>query len=101
MGPAAIRKALTLAYNDGAEDVSIYHVHMHEHRWRSGFSRIDLAENAKFVPDFLHAAPRMPHGAIVHSRDQEVSLCWRTREARPDPIDRFVSVGAPVEIWTK
>lgn len=101
MGPAAIRKALTLAYNAGTEDISIFHVHMHEHRGRPGFSRIDLAENAKFVPDFFNAAPRMPHGAIVLSRDQAFGLCWRTREARPDPIDRFVSVGVPVEIWTR
>jgi hypothetical protein len=34
MGPAAIRKALQRAYNAGAEDCSIFHVHMHGHPGR-------------------------------------------------------------------
>ena len=37
MGPAAIRKALQRAYNDGRGDLSLFHVHMHEHSGLPGF----------------------------------------------------------------
>lgn len=99
MGPAAIRKALQRAYNGSGADISIFHVHMHDHRGLPGFSRVDLTESMKFVPDFFNAAGSMPHGAIVLSRDRAVGLCWRRRGEKPMPIDRFVSVGAPVEMW--
>ena len=62
MGPAAIRKALERAYNGGAEDLSLFHVHMHGHRGRTGFSEVDDRESRKFVPDFFNVAPAMPHG---------------------------------------
>ena len=99
MGPTAIRKALQRAYNNGAEDLSIFHVHMHEHRGLPGFSPIDVRENKKFVPDFFNVAPVMPHGAIVLSRNQAAGLCWYAQHAVPVPIDRFASVGAPLRMW--
>jgi len=99
MGSAAIRRALEHAYNSGKQNIGIFHIHMHNHSGRPGFSHIDLAENKKFVPDFFNAAPAMPHGAIVLSRDEAVGQCWRHRHANPDPINRFVSVAAPLQIW--
>ena len=83
MGPTAIRKALQRAYNGGAEDLSIFHVHMHGHRGRTGFSDVDDRESRKFVPDFFNVAPAMPHGAVVLSLDQAVGLCWRAPAAMP------------------
>jgi hypothetical protein len=97
MGPAAIRKALERAYNGGAEDLSIFHVHMHAHHGRTGFSKIDDRESRKFVADFFNVAPAMPHGAIVLSLDQAVGLCWPSPGETPVPIDRFSSVGAPLK----
>jgi hypothetical protein len=99
MGPAAIRKALERAYNGGAEDLSLFHVHMHGHCGRTGFSEVDDRESRRFVPDFFNVAPAMPHGAIVLSLDQAVGLCWPGPGAMPVPIDRFASVGAPLQIW--
>lgn len=99
MGPGAIRKAMQRAYNGGAQDVSLFHVHMHEHRGVPGFSRVDLTESAKFVPDFFNAVPAMPHGAIVLSFDRAVGLCWPKRGTSPVPIHRFASVGAPLLAW--
>src|SRR5215469_1446289 len=32
MASAAIRKAMQHAYNGGAQDISLFHIHMHEHR---------------------------------------------------------------------
>lgn len=99
MGPAAIRKALQRAYNGGAQDIGLFHVHMHHHSGMPGFSRVDLAEYMKFVPDFFNAVPAMPHGAIVLSLDYAIGLCWRTRDSGPVRIDRFASIGAPLRYW--
>jgi hypothetical protein len=99
MGPGAIRKAMQRAYNGGAQDVSLFHIHMHEHRGVPGFSRVDLTEAVKFVPDFFNAVPAMPHGAIVLSLDRAAGLCWPKRGAGPEPIGRFASVGAPLCVW--
>lgn len=99
MGPGAIRKAMQRAYNGGAQDVSLFHVHMHEHRGTPGFSRVDLTESVKFVPDFFNAVPAMPHGAIVLSHDRAAGLCWPKRGGGPEPIGRFASVGAPLCMW--
>jgi hypothetical protein len=96
MGPAAIRKAMQRAYNGGAQDIGLFHVHMHDHAGMPGFSRVDLTEYNKFVPDFFNAVPAMPHGAIVLSLDRAIGLCWRTRDAQPERIDRFASIGAPL-----
>lgn len=94
MGPAAIRKALQLAYGDR---VSMFHVHMHEHRGRPWFSGLDLRENAKFVPDFWNVRPDLPHGALVLSLDSIAGLCWYSRELKPVRIGGFTAVGAPMQ----
>ena len=99
MGPGAIRKAMQRAYNSGAQDVSLFHIHMHEHRGVPSFSRVDLTEAVKFVPDFFNAAPAMPHGAIVLSHDRAAGLCWPKCGTGPEPIGRFASVGAPLSLW--
>ncbi len=99
MGPAAIRKAMQRAYNGGGQDICLFHVHMHAHRGRPGFSNIDLTEYAKFVPDFFNAVPSMPQGAIVLSLDQAIGLCWPERDRGPVPVDHFASVGAPLRFW--
>jgi hypothetical protein len=99
MGPRAIRLAMQLALNGGQEDISIFHIHMHDWVGYPGFSRIDLTESAKFVPPFFNVAPAMPHGIIVLSRDRAAGLCWRAPGLRPQPIDRFSIVGAPLRFW--
>ena len=99
MGPGAIRKAMQRAYNGGAQDVSLFHIHRHEHGGMPGFSRVDLLESVKFVPDFFNAVPAMPHGAIVLSHDRAAGICWPKRGASPVPIGRFASVGAPLCVW--
>lgn len=100
MGPAAIRKSMELAYNSGSQDLGLFHVHMHEHRGLPGFSRIDITEYLKFVPDYFNAVPFMPHGALVLSHDRAIGICWRQRGANPAPIGRFVVIGAPIISWS-
>jgi len=95
MGPHAIRKAMQVAL--GAE-VGIFHVHIHEHRGRPGFSGTDLRETAKFIPDFWHVRPHMVHGAIVLSIDSIVGLCWHPQASAPLPISEFSLVGTPMRL---
>lgn len=99
MGRAAIRKARQRAYNGGAQDIGLFHVHMHDHCGLPGFSRVDVTESMKFVPDFFNAVPAMPHGAIVLSHDRAAGLCWPKRAGTPVPIDVFASIGAPLRSW--
>jgi len=93
MGPAAIRKALQTAYNQGA---SMFHVHLHAHRGKPGFSRVDAKESAKFVPDFWNVQPDLPHGAIVLSDDSAYGKCWVPGQRSPVEISEFAFVGVPM-----
>ena len=93
MGPAAIRKALQLAYQTRT---AALHVHMHGHAGRPAFSGIDLRENAKFVPNFFNVAPRVAHGAVVLSRNSAAGQLWLKASAPPIVISRFSAIGAPL-----
>jgi hypothetical protein len=92
MGPAAIRKALQIAYQQQA---SMFHVHLHLHGGRPRFSRVDERETAKFVPDFWNVQPDLPHGAIVFSDDSACGKCWIPGHKTPGEISQFGVVGVP------
>lgn len=93
MGADAIRKALQVAYNQQA---SMFHVHLHAHTGKPGFSRIDEKESAKFVPDFWNVQPNLPHGAIVLSDDSAYGKCWLPGLTGPVEISEFAFVGVPM-----
>lgn len=93
MSSAAIRKALQVALNT---KVAMFHVHLHDHPGWTRFSRVDEAETAKFVPDFWHVRPELPHGALVLSRDWAVGLCWYPYGEVVN-INEIVVVGAPIK----
>jgi hypothetical protein len=90
MGPGAIRKALQIAY--GA-NVSMVHVHRHDHRGVPAFSRTDIRENGKFVPDFFKVRPQLPHGAVVMSHDAMIGEVWEPNTLQRRPIDEVALVG--------
>jgi len=89
MGQHAIRKALDIALLRG---LGMFHVHMHDHAGRPGFSRIDLREQLKFVPDFFKVRREMPHGAVVLSRDMAAGRVW-FQPASVSAISEFDAVG--------
>lgn len=93
MGPDAIRKAMQHAYN---ENVSMFHVHTHDHLGTPWFSKIDLREAKKFVPDFWNVRPEMPHGALVLSMDSLAGLCWLPATRQTEEISKFLIIGAPL-----
>ena len=98
MGPAAIRRALRLALNEGNEDVSVLHVHHHFGRGVPRFSVTDARETKIFVPDFFHAAPLVPHGAIVFSNERAYGEIWLQEHSEPQQISEIISVGVPTNL---
>lgn len=95
IGSAAIRIALQIAYN---QPVSMFHVHRHEHLGLPRFSRIDLRESRRFVPDFFKVRPERCHGVIVLSHDALSGLCWLPGKTEPSPISRLAVVGRPTSL---
>ena len=95
IGTSAIRSALQVSMTRG---VSMFHVHAHAHRGHPEFSKIDVRENAKFLPDFFNVSPTMPHGAIVISDDGATGTYWSAARAAPSYINRIIIVGAPLQI---
>ncbi|MCF8534116.1 MAG: ThiF family adenylyltransferase [Reyranella sp.] len=92
MGPEAIRKALEMAL---LQNVGMFHVHMHEHSGRPGFSSTDLREQTKFIPDFFTICSSMPHGALVLSHDRAAGRMW-TDPSQILSIDETNVVGSPM-----
>lgn len=90
----AFRKVLQYCYNN---DVSAFHVHRHEHYGRPGFSKIDIQESAKFVPDFFKVRANQPHGAIVLSYDSAYGHIWLSGKGKLERITRFVTVGQRIK----
>jgi hypothetical protein len=86
----AFRKVLQYCYSN---NVSAFHIHRHEHVGRPGFSRIDIQESAKFVPDFFKVRANQLHGAIVLSHDSVYGHVWRSGKGKPERITRFAIVG--------
>jgi hypothetical protein len=94
MGQDAIRKALDLAL---LQEVGLVHVHEHGHCGRPGFSRIDLSEQLRFVPDFFSVRPEMPHGALVLSQNRASGRIWLGPE-RIESISEFNVMGPRIFI---
>lgn len=88
MGQEAIRKALNVAL---LTPVGMFHIHMHSHHGRPGFSRTDLREQKKFVPD-LFKVNKLVHGAIILSYDRQAGSVWLS-PTKVVPIKEFNIVG--------
>ena len=97
IGPDAIRRALRIAFNEGQQNVSAFHVHHHFGGGIPAFSHIDTRETNNFVPDFFHTAPAMPHGALILSDHKSCGRIWLAEDARPTPLDEIIGVGVPAE----
>ena len=93
---AAMRMALQVALSD---DVGMFHVHLHPHLGPPKPSSIDWREWHKFVPDFRHVRPKLPHGALILSEDGISGWCWYPRQDAPIQIHRFTSVGLCLRAW--
>ncbi len=95
MGQEALRKALEIAL---LNKVGILHVHMHGFPGRLWFSRIDLREQLKFVPDFFKVRRNMPHGAVVLGPTAAAGRVWLA-PTNVTRISEFNFVGPRIEIF--
>lgn len=93
IGSAAFRAAMQVSYT---QRVGLFHIHMHGGRGRPLPSSTDLRETARFVPDFFHVQPALPHGAVILSGDSISGRVWISKGGRPQSVDRFSIVGAPL-----
>lgn len=59
-----------------AEQVSIFHIHRHNHHGTPRFSAVDRQEGHRFVPEFMAVRRELPHGIIVLSYDAAHALVW-------------------------
>ncbi len=96
IGPNAIRSAMQWAMDTGA---AIFHVHRHGRLGVPSFSRVDLQDNVRLIPDFFKVAPQCAHGSIVLSNDAACGMVWINAKQPPIPIQAFSVVGAPVKKW--
>ena len=93
MGSAAIRKAMEYAYNN---PVSMLHVHRHDHRGRPQFSKIDVSEGAKFIPNFWNVRPDLPHGLLVLSKNAATAAVWDPSTKAPRYVEEICVIGRPL-----
>jgi hypothetical protein len=93
IGADALRRALILAFNSGARNISVFHVHEHFGTELPWFSDVDLRESAKFIPDFFNAAPNVPHGTLVLNKEHISGQIWTEKESTPCVISVITNVG--------
>lgn len=94
IGQEALRKALEIAL---LNPIGIFHVHMHTFPGRVWFSRTDLSEQLRFVPDFFKVRPSMPHGAIVLSPNSVAGRAWLS-PSQIVPITEFNVVDSQIKV---
>ncbi len=94
---AAFRRMLQIAYHN---EVSVLHIHRHEHCGRPWFSDVDLHEAEKYVPDFWKVRPQFAHGIVVLSFDSAAGLVWIPATRASTHLSRISVIGTPIlEIW--
>ena len=87
---AAFRVALQAALK---EPCCILHVHRHEHFGTPTFSRVDLREYDRFIPDFWKVRPELPHGALLLSRDSGIGKIWSPEPPSPVALSEITVIG--------
>ena len=95
-GSAAMREALQIALTSRR---GIFHIHCHDHVGEPRPSRVDSVEWVRFIPDFWHVRPELPHGALLLSEDRMRGWCWFPKENGPLKISQFSVVGARLRFW--
>jgi hypothetical protein len=93
---AAFRVALQFSLK---ERCSILHVHRHDHLGIPTFSKVDLREYDKFIPDFWKVRPELPHGALLLSRNSAIGRIWSPEPPSPVPLVEIVVVGRTFQVW--
>lgn len=93
IGSSAIRRAMQVALE---EDVTLLHVHLHDHKGQPSMSRIDKAESQKLIPSFFNVRPNLPHGALILSNDSAGLWVWPSKGERSVFADEVSIIGNPI-----
>lgn len=88
-----IRNAMQQSMDNGE---GVFHIHMHEHLGRPGFSRVDRRELNLLIQSFRNIGPKLPHGALVLSQDDIDGLIWLPNKEKPVSVSKITVVGYPV-----
>ncbi len=94
IGPEAFRDIIQHVYDD---PVGAFHVHMHPGKGKPKPSGTDKVETAKFVPDFFHGRPDVPHGALILTKESISGRVWLREDGKPKQIDEFRLTGFPMK----
>lgn len=94
---SAIREAMQWALS---ENISAFHVHLHEHRGLPRFSGVDKREMQQIMPCFVNLCPERLHGALVLSVDAVAARVWGA-ELLPQgqSPDKITVVGPHIRFW--
>jgi hypothetical protein len=95
VGQEGLRKALEIAL---LSNVGIAHVHLHDWPGHLWFSKTDLREQLKFVPDFFKVRRKMPHAAVVLGPDAAAGRVWIAPD-KIELINEFNIVGPRVDVF--
>lgn len=68
---ASIRNIIQIALT---EQVSIFHVHLHDFKGQADFSSVDFKSLDELIPCFSSVAPDKAHGAILFTQDDLVAI---------------------------
>lgn len=74
-----------------------FHVHMHAHRGRPGFSKLDGDEIPRVVAGLRNAGPGLAHGMLLFSDNHGVANVWVPGSLEPIKASRISVVGYPLE----
>jgi hypothetical protein len=91
---AAIRNSMQLAMT---ENRCVFHVHMHDHRGRPSFSRVDLRDTPRIVQSLCAAQPLQAHGALLLSSDTVTAAVWLPGSDTASFPGKVIVVGEPMQ----
>jgi hypothetical protein len=77
-----------------------FHVHMHNHRGKPAFGKMDCEEIPRLVASFRAVAGSLPHGMLVFSEDSAEAWVWMPGSSDFIQPSRITIVGYPLELIT-
>jgi hypothetical protein len=92
---SAIRAAMQHCLDTGD---SAFHVHLHGHRGRPGFSRTDRTYLWPLIPPLQVTAGGVPHGILLLSLTHATCVTWPPGSTSPVPCEVRI-VGYPMGLF--
>ncbi len=94
----AIRLAMESAMACG---YGIIHVHLHNEKFSSMFSRTDRREFMRLIPSFHNIGGGAAHGAVVFSGNRFTGLILLSKNDPPVEVSRVTVVGHPINQYVR